>query len=81
MNRRPAPRPPAAPIQHLDWRDSSHFRRDAPCVLCRKPTPLRSHDGEPVHKVCAEAWNAEHPGETRFVSDAQAKRKRDDGHA
>ncbi|MFE7758307.1 hypothetical protein [Streptomyces sp. NPDC057429] len=70
-----------APIVLLDWRDSSHFRRDAPCVLCRKPTPLRSHDGEAAHKTCAETWNAAHPGEVRFVSDAQSKRRGDDDHA
>ncbi|GHI22870.1 hypothetical protein Shyd_42410 [Streptomyces hydrogenans] len=38
-------------------------------MLCRKTTPLRSHAGEAVHKTCVELWNAEHPGETRFVSD------------
>ncbi|MGA5066158.1 hypothetical protein ACPB9E_20755 [Streptomyces exfoliatus] len=26
---------------------------------------MRSHTGEPVHKVCAEDWNAAHPGEPR----------------
>lgn len=40
----------------LVWRDSCHFNRweDASCVLCDRPTPLRSHKGEAVHKVCAE---------------------------
>lgn len=38
----------------LDWRDNQHFDRwqDRPCALCDKPTPMRSHYGEPVHKVC-----------------------------
>ncbi|SCF79633.1 hypothetical protein [Streptomyces sp. Ncost-T10-10d] len=52
----------------LDWRDSRHFdpHRDLPCVLCRRPTPMRSHDREPVHKVCAEAWCDQHPESNRF---------------
>ncbi|WUW26994.1 hypothetical protein OG521_39790 (plasmid) [Streptomyces sp. NBC_01463] len=55
--------------------------RPPPCTLCRKPTPLRSHAGEAVHKVCAERWNSRHPGAGRFVSDAQARRrKHDDDH-
>ncbi|MER0481375.1 hypothetical protein ABR737_24060 [Streptomyces sp. Edi2] len=43
----------------LDWRDGKHFdpHQDLPCVLCGGPTPMRSHDREPVHKVCAETWN------------------------
>ncbi|MFI1973711.1 hypothetical protein [Streptomyces wedmorensis] len=51
----------------LDWGDSAHFdhTRDRPCCLCGRPTPMRSHAAEPVHKVCAEAWNAAHPGEPR----------------
>ncbi|MFB6526283.1 hypothetical protein [Streptomyces sp. NPDC056399] len=51
----------------LDWGDAQHFdhTRDRPCCLCGKPTPMRSHAGEPVHKVCAENWNAAHPGEPR----------------
>ncbi|WP_299541757.1 hypothetical protein [uncultured Streptomyces sp.] len=66
----------------LDWRTGLHFRRDAPCTLCHKPTPLRSHAGEPVHKVCAEDWNARHPGEMRFVSDTQPRRRtHGDDHA
>ncbi|MGW7673915.1 hypothetical protein ACWGJX_43675 [Streptomyces sp. NPDC054775] len=72
-----------APGALLDWRDSSHFRWDAPCTLCRTPTPLRSHADEPVHKACAEAWLADHPVEARlgrFVSDPQPKRH-DDDHA
>lgn len=51
----------------LDWSDSRHFDRtqDRPCCLCGRPTPMRSHAQEPVHKVCAEAWNAACPGEPR----------------
>lgn len=65
----------------LDWRASLHFRQEAPCALCARPTPLRSHAGEAAHKVCAEAWTARHPGAGRFVSDTQpsrARRDRDD---
>ncbi|MFG2815293.1 hypothetical protein [Streptomyces sp. NPDC048410] len=50
----------------LDWRSPEHFDRkgDKPCVLCDKPTPLRSDKGKPVHKVCAEEWiNAHTNGE------------------
>ncbi|MEV8311889.1 hypothetical protein AB0P36_32325 [Streptomyces flavidovirens] len=67
----------------LVWRDSSHFNRweDAPCVLCDRPTPLRSHKGEAVHKVCAEDWNAAHPTEVRFVSDAEPKSRTKRDHA
>ncbi|MFI8868527.1 hypothetical protein ACIGNW_16610 [Streptomyces sp. NPDC053707] len=52
----------------LDWRDARHFdaSRNLPCVLCGKPTPLRSHDREPVHKVCAEDWCDQHPTSNRF---------------
>ncbi|RSS85785.1 hypothetical protein EF919_37680 [Streptomyces sp. WAC02707] len=70
--RRPAPapsEPSVIPVRLLDWRDGAHFARPERCVLCQRPTPLRSHDNEPVHKTCAETWNAAHPGETRFVSD------------
>ncbi|MFE7948227.1 hypothetical protein [Streptomyces sp. NPDC057426] len=49
-------------------------------VLCGTTTPLRSHTSEPVRKTCAEAWNAENPGEARFVSDPP-KGWRSDGHA
>ncbi|MFE5511602.1 hypothetical protein ACFQ9J_13415 [Streptomyces sp. NPDC056529] len=51
----------------LDWGDACHFDhiRNRPCALCGKPTPVRSHAGEPVHKVCAETWNAANPGESR----------------
>lgn len=75
-----------APGAVLDCRDSQHFDRwqDRPCVLCDKPTPMRSHHGEPVHKVCAETWIAANPTESRlgrFASDVQPKRQRDDDHA
>jgi hypothetical protein len=47
----------------LDWRSPEHFDHtgDKPCVLCDKPTPLRSDNGTPVHKVCAEDWIDRHP--------------------
>ncbi|MET8615861.1 hypothetical protein [Streptomyces misionensis] len=75
-----------APGELLVWRDSQHYDRwqDRPCVLCDKPTPMRSHSGEPVHKACAEDWIAANPAEARlgrFASDVQAKRQRDDDHA
>lgn len=65
---------------HLDWRAAAHYdaRGDRPCVLCSRPTPLRSHRREPVHKVCAEFWQAAHPEEIRFVSDVQPRSRR--GH-
>ncbi|WP_411091318.1 hypothetical protein [Streptomyces sp. 049-1] len=46
----------------LDWRSAKHFDSggDKPCVLCDKPTPLRSDRGKPVHKVCAEDWIDRH---------------------
>ncbi|MCX5055078.1 hypothetical protein [Streptomyces sp. NBC_00474] len=59
----------------LDWRNSLHYQRHAPCVLCRRPTPPRSHAGEAAHKTCAEVWIAAHPDESRsgrFVSDRRA---------
>ncbi|MFF4644709.1 hypothetical protein [Streptomyces sp. NPDC001389] len=51
----------------LDWGDNSHFdaRTTRPCCLCGKPTPMRSHADEAVHKVCAEEWNATRPNEAR----------------
>jgi hypothetical protein len=62
-----------APGALLDWRNSLHYQRLAPCALCRRPTPLRSHAGEAAHKVCAEQWIAAHFAEAlrthRFVSD------------
>lgn len=46
----------------LDWRSPEHFDHtgDQPCVLCDKPTPLRSDRDKPVHKVCAENWIDRH---------------------
>ncbi|MEU8892947.1 hypothetical protein [Streptomyces sp. NPDC048442] len=69
----------------LDWGDPRHFHswQDRPCALCRQATRMRSHSGEPAHKVCAESWIAANPTEARlgrFANDAQAKR-RDTGHA
>ncbi|MFF7367405.1 hypothetical protein [Streptomyces tricolor] len=42
----------------LYWRLTEHFDHggDKPCVICARPTPLRSDRGKPVHKVCAEEW-------------------------
>lgn len=66
----------------LNWRATSHFSDTArPCVLCRKPAHLRSHSGEPVHKTCAETWNAQNPERAfdgRFVSDPEPQRRRPD---
>ena len=47
----------------LNWSSPRHFDSsgDKPCVLCTKPTPLRSDRGKPVHKVCAEDWINTHP--------------------
>ncbi|MFD5516332.1 hypothetical protein [Streptomyces sp. NPDC127066] len=76
-----------APGQLLDWRDARHFDRwqNRPCVLCKQPTPMRSHHGEPVHKTCAETWISANLTEARlgrFASDTQPKRARDnDDHA
>lgn len=46
----------------LNWHEAKHFDHtgDKPCVLCDRPTPLRSDRGKPVHKVCAENWTATH---------------------
>ncbi|GHD52211.1 hypothetical protein [Streptomyces galbus] len=70
-----------APNELLVWRDGRHFDRwqDLPCVLCDKPTPMRSHAGEAVHKACAEDWLTAHPSEARrlgrFASDLTPKPK------
>lgn len=87
--RKPQPFVPGlvpAPGELLVWKHHQHFDRwrDLPCVLCRRPTPMRSHREEPVHKVCAEAWITAHPvkaREGRFASDAMPKSGRDDTHA
>ncbi|MFF3488721.1 hypothetical protein ACFYXC_36440 [Streptomyces sp. NPDC002701] len=76
-----------APGELLVWKHHEHFDRwrDLACVLCKKPTPMRSHGGEPVHKTCAEGWIAAHPvkaREGRFASDARRKTgKSYDDHA
>ncbi|SCL21254.1 hypothetical protein [Micromonospora aurantiaca (nom. illeg.)] len=43
----------------LDWRHCA-VADDQPCVICGRPTPLRSPAGKPCHKTCAEAWIASH---------------------
>ena len=44
----------------LDWHDRSHWGgRDAPCLTCGNPTPLRNDHRQPQHKVCAERVLAE----------------------
>ncbi|QEU93986.1 hypothetical protein [Streptomyces kanamyceticus] len=67
----------------LNWHSGEHFdhRGACPCTLCGKSTPLRSHTGEAVHKVCAEAWNEQHPGADRFCSDRTPKRQNEGDHA
>ncbi|MGW0801304.1 hypothetical protein, partial [Streptomyces sp. NPDC002692] len=59
--------------------------QDLPSVLCEQPTPMRSHYGEPVHKICAEEWISANPKQSRlgrFASDTQPKRPRaTDDHA
>ncbi|MER6103687.1 hypothetical protein ABT115_15520 [Streptomyces sp. NPDC001832] len=92
MTRKRAKEPPwepgliPLPAGLLDWRDARHYdhRQPLPCVLFEQPTPLRSHSGEPAHKVCAETWIAANPTEARlgrFASDTQPKRRRDDNHS
>ncbi|WP_182442006.1 hypothetical protein [Streptacidiphilus sp. PB12-B1b] len=45
----------------LDWRDAKHWdNTPKPCVICDKPTNLRSDRAKPVHKVCAEDWIDQH---------------------
>lgn len=40
----------------LDWRDQSHWSRDAgPCRYCKQPTNLVDDAGRHTHKVCHEA--------------------------
>jgi hypothetical protein len=62
----------------LDWSDGRHFDHhgERPCVLCEGLTPMRSHQGEPAHKVCAEQWITDNPVESRggrFASDMQTR--------
>ncbi|MGC5041066.1 hypothetical protein ACLQ2C_36625 [Streptomyces sp. DT73] len=76
-----------APGGLLDWGDARHYdhRQLHPCALCTRPTPLRSHAGEPAHKVCAESWLAANPEEARrtgrFASDVQSRGRGDAIHA
>lgn len=50
---------PPAPL--LDWHDRCHWGgRDAACITCGQPTPLRNDRMQPQHKVCAERVLAEH---------------------
>ncbi|MFD5031672.1 hypothetical protein ACFWM0_14840 [Streptomyces sp. NPDC058405] len=50
------PRPQLPPSGLLDWRDSSHWSREAkPCRYCDRPTNLRDSRRSPAHKICAEA--------------------------
>jgi hypothetical protein len=62
----------------LVWRWGEHFDHfeNLPCILCRRPTPLRSHADEPVHKVCAELWISRYPDSKRFHSDPQPTKPR-----
>jgi hypothetical protein len=75
----------------LNWTSGQHFDHgeNCSCTQCGKPTPMRSHAGEPVHKVCAEDWNDRNPGApryehnghdlgtTRYHSDHPRKNRRD----
>jgi hypothetical protein len=60
-------------VGHLNWTSSQHYDHngDCPCTQCGKPTPMRSHDGEPVHKVCAEDWNDRNPNAPRHQHDGR----------
>jgi hypothetical protein len=45
----------------LNWHNATVAREAKPCVLCGKPTILRSPDkGVPCHKTCAEKWLETH---------------------
>ncbi|CAL9513086.1 hypothetical protein SUDANB174_03663 [Streptomyces sp. enrichment culture] len=57
----------------LNWNSGQHYDHagDCPCTQCGKPTPLRSHAGEPVHKVCAEDWNDRNPNAPRHEHDGR----------
>ncbi|MER7171733.1 hypothetical protein [Streptomyces mesophilus] len=72
----------------LNWNSGQHYdhTEDCACTQCGKPTPLRAHSGEPVHKICAEDWNDHNLnaprhlheerdlGTTRFHSDQPRKK-------
>ncbi len=60
------------------------MRQDRHCLLCDKPTPMRSRYGEPVHKASAEDRIAANPVEARlgrFASDLQPEHRHDDNQA
>ncbi|MFD8338939.1 hypothetical protein ACFV42_40790 [Streptomyces solisilvae] len=66
----------------LNWRSGDHFDHSGaqPCVCCKVTTPLRSHAGEPVHKVCAEDWNDRNPQAPRvYANDADPSTRHDLG--
>lgn len=44
----------------LDHRGSTAAQYRAPCVICHRPTILRSPRGKPCHWSCAVAWVNEH---------------------
>ncbi|WP_233273369.1 hypothetical protein [Streptomyces broussonetiae] len=51
----------------LNWNSNQHYDPKAkPCTECGTTTPLRSHAGEAVHKVCAEDWNDRNPNAARY---------------
>jgi hypothetical protein len=54
--------PPPRPGSLLDWREPKHWdgRRALPCRYCGTTTHLRDDDGQPAHKVCAEAAQTGH---------------------
>ncbi|MFE4775253.1 hypothetical protein [Streptomyces sp. NPDC056713] len=58
----------------LNWSSGDHFDHsgDCACSQCGKPTPMRSHDGEAVHKVCAEDWNDRNPSASRHQHEGRA---------
>ncbi|MGW2679330.1 hypothetical protein [Streptomyces sp. NPDC001436] len=69
-------------VPYLDWGDRRHFDPGParPCCLCGICTPMRSHAGEAVHKVCAEEWNATHVDEARrYTPPAPGKPQHDAG--
>jgi hypothetical protein len=57
-------------VSLLNWRSGHHFDHsdDLPaCTQCGITTAMRSHQGEPVHKVCAEGWNEANPAAPRYT--------------
>lgn len=51
----------------LDWSKTGSAGDPAPCVICGKPALCRSPKGKPCHKVCAEAWAANHTTGTQTL--------------